>query len=323
MLKVNCIFIALLGIIFFQSCSSVRSVALNTSVDLFEKGSLQMETESEWDFFEAGALANIKMLEGLLYNDPENEKLLTLVIKGYSGLGFGVYETLYITDKYKDRANSQAKANAISAYTRAVEYGRVYMGEKGIDSSFLLENVLTPRKIVEKLKSELDEDDVEAIFYTAQSWMSLINLQRTDLSLVAQLPAVKSLFDWSCELKPDIQNGACSLFYGLYELSRPKMLGGNPKKGREILSDYMNKNPYNMLAKITYFEYVLIAGGEEEKYKSFKNHLRSDFNTFEFLNNLGKLKSDNPFLKKPTLNLLNAISLKRYKLLLENEKEFF
>ncbi len=306
-----------------QSCSVTRTVALNTTAKLIRNGAAGLDTEHSWDSFKESAPGTLKTVEGFLYNAPENPDLLTIVIKGYAGFGFAVHESLYINDKLKDLDYSQNKSNAIDAYTRSVHYGWHYLASKGIKSQTLIDHSLNPIFIKDLLESELSTDDTEAVFYTAQAWAGIINLQRTNLALVAQMPIVKAMFDWSCEKNPTIQYGACSMFYGLYELSRPKILGGNPAKGKQILQNYAKENPYNMLAKVTYLEYVIVNAGMEKEYKSYKGKLKRDFNTFKKLRNLGEIEESNPFLKHPELNLVNAIALKRFEMITKNEKELF
>jgi hypothetical protein len=301
----------------------MRSMALKTTIELVDKGSKEMETETDWHTFSASSPANIKTLEGFYFNDPSNLQLVKVLIKSHSGVGFGIYETLHLDKSLKGKKNSDFKTLAITSYTKAVRYGWKYLEENDIEPQFLYDNILETNKIKEKLDSELDDDDVEAIYFMGQAWAGAINLQRTNIKLVAQLPIAKALIDWSCERNPDIQNGACDLFYGMYEYSRPRMLGGNPKKGKKILAEGMKKYPYNMLLKTIYFEFVIVKGDEESKYKSFKKNLRTDFKKFKALNNIAKLKSDNPFLNKPELNLYNAIALKRYEAIVRNENEFF
>ncbi len=63
----------------FPSCSLVRNVAVDTTSDLFKEASLEMESEPNWISFEQGTIANIKMLEGLHFVRPFNQKLIAKV----------------------------------------------------------------------------------------------------------------------------------------------------------------------------------------------------------------------------------------------------
>ncbi len=313
----------LLSVVFLASCSLTRTVALDTTAVLIKKGSKDFDYEYSWDVFKETALANLKTVEGFLFNDKENRELLATVVKGYAGLGFGVHETLFLDDKLKEKENSQSKELAIDSYSRAIRYGINYLKTRDIAYSFLTDNVLRPKTISEKLNSELSTDDIDAVFYMAQAWAGLINLQRDDLNLVAQMPIVKGLFDWACEKNPMIQYGACAMFYGLYELSRPKMLGGNPQKGKDILKKYASDNPYNLLATVTYLEYVIVNSGQEGEYKKYKKKLLRKFSLFKKLSNFSKVVESNPFLKYPHLNLVNAIAMKRFFFITKNENELF
>jgi ribosomal protein S13 len=173
----------------------------------------------------------IELFEILRGQDKENYKLLSVLIKSYAGYAFGVHETLAIEDEIAGVGESQAKRNAIIFYTRAFDYGLLYLKHKGIKRSDLLSNDFDRLKLKLKL---FDEDDVIALLYTAQSWGSLINLQKDNIALVSQIPNVKLIFDHVCSLKPNVDFNVCDMFFAQYESTRPKILGGNPEKGEAL-----------------------------------------------------------------------------------------
>ncbi|MBL7666146.1 MAG: hypothetical protein JNM93_13505 [Bacteriovoracaceae bacterium] len=315
-------FLLIMGL--FAGCGTIKSIGKQTSSAILLEGSKEIEQEANWEVFRSAAIPNIKTVEGLLYADPDNLKLLGLMVKGYAGVGFGIHEVEHSEEKFKDNGEKYHQLQAIASYTKSIEYGLIYLGLKGIDSKFLFQNMLNSEALFKEMDSRLGTDDEVTVFYLAQSWGSLINLQRTDVSILAQMPLVKNLMDWVCDKNPKIENGACSLFYGLYELSRPRMLGGDPAKGKKILQDYMKAYPYNMLAKVTFLEFVVMKEDDKKLYRDHKTNLDKDFGEFARQRNFGKnLNSRSAFAKHPELNLLNAIAEKKFQIIRRYDKSFY
>ena len=140
--------------------------------------------------------------------------------------------------------------------------------------------------------------------------------------LLADLSTVKLLFDWVCNKKPDIQHGSCQMFYSLYYLTRPKMLGGNPERGRAILSKMISKAPYNLLARVTYMQFVHVKEGNEEEYRKMKIVLGKEFGEFNKQHE-GFFRKKSYYEKYKNLNLLNATAFKRYSIILKYESDLF
>jgi len=204
------------------------------------EGSAELNTEPNWSFFQAATPANLKMIEGLWYAQQDNEDLLSLLVKGYGGFGYGVSETLYLEDQLADNDIEKNKYDAISYYTKSFDYGIKYMAEKGIDYKELAAND-APIMLPAKLDDKLDEDDMIAVFYMAQAWGGLINLQRDNVVLMSQLGNVKTLMDWVCKQDPEFEYGSCQLFYAFYEAGRPAMIGGNLEKGKQLFLKYIEQ----------------------------------------------------------------------------------
>lgn len=95
--------------LFLVSCSTVRNSVVGLTSDVMHEGAYELETERSWEVFNDAIAGNLKMLEGLWFVDQDNEKLLVDLTKGYSGYAFGIYETLYLDDLYKDNDKKENK----------------------------------------------------------------------------------------------------------------------------------------------------------------------------------------------------------------------
>lgn len=300
-------------------CGSLQKMALRSSTPVFEKSSVSLMKESEWEFFKDSAPGNIKLMELLWDQDQNNTRLLSLLIKGYAGYAFTVHETMALEDELAGVDNSDSKRKAIVFYTRAFDYGLLYFSKKEIYSKDLLSQDET--KLKKKLKG-LDEDDVSALLYMAQSWASLINLQKDNIALVSQIPKVKILFDRVCELKPDIDNNVCDIFYAQYDAARPKMLGGDPENGEKLFLAAMKKHPKNLLIRMSYIQYFLVPSMDSEKYEKVSSELREEIAKWESLNR-DELTNTSPYKDVPELNLFNAIAKKRFEIVEKFKKKIF
>lgn len=302
----------------FMGCS-LQKIALRSSTPIFEKSSNGLVKEGNWDYFKAATPGNLKLLELLWDQDTDNLKLQAILVKGYAGYAFAVPETLYFEDMLLDVENSQNKKDAIYFHTKALDFGIDYLEKKGIKREELLSN--DEAALIKKL-NKLDEDDFVLLAYLGQAWGSLINLQKDNVALVSQVPRVKLLFDRVCSVKPDFENNMCDLFYAQYEAARPKMLGGNPEKGRELFLEAIKKSPYNHLIKLNYIQYVVLPNFDEEIYIEMAKELKAEFAKFEDLSR-ETLLNVSPYKDYQELNLYNGIAKKRFDYIEKNKANIF
>ena len=300
-------------------CGSLQKWALRSSSPVFQKSSDGLMEEGNWDFFQASAPANLKFLELLWLQDQDNHKLLALLVKGYAGYGYAVHETIAFGDTLAGVEDSKARKDAIYFYTRALDYGLLYLSKNDIKAKHLLGNEM---ELAKRLKKELSEKDIYALLYTAQAWGSLINLQKDNVALVSQIPKVKVLFDEVCRQKPDIDQNICAIFFAQYEAARPKMLGGNPELAQKLYQEAMAKHPQNLLIRMNYIEFMLLPSYDQEKYEVEAKFLREEFAKWEDQNR-DELKNNSPYRKSQKLNLYNSIAKKRFEFVEKNKAKIF
>jgi hypothetical protein len=275
--------------------------------------------ENNWDFFKDSSPGNLKFMELLWEQDKKNVDLLPVLSKSYAGYSFGVAETLYLEDKLKNVEDSFWKKQAVLFYTRALDYGLLYLENKKIFKNDLLsydENLLK-RKL-----SLLGKKDVTSLLYMAQAWGSLINLQKDNVALISHVPKVKLIFDRVCEIQPDIDANACDLFYAQYEASRPKMLGGNPEKGERLFLEAIKKYPNNLLIRLSYIQHVILPSMDLDKYEKQANYLRNEFREFEDLSR-DNLENNSSYKNYSELNLFNSIARKQFSIIEKFKDKIF
>ncbi len=310
--------LALLGTIW--GCSTIQKYSLRSTSGLFRDSNARMARERDWEFFRASAPGNLKFMELLSLQDKDNLVLLATLAKGYAGYAFSVHETLFLEDSILGLENSVNFKSAISLYTRSLDYGLVFLDKKGISKRDLLN--LNDHELKIKLGKKLSDRDLEGVLYLAQSWGSLINLQKDNMSLVSQVPRVKILFDFVCKEDPKIDDGVCDLFFAQYEAARPKMLGGNPQLAKELYMDAMSRNPKNLLIRISYIQYLLLPAFESDLYEMESKILKQEFAEWDNLNR-DSLEDHSSYRVNEDLNLYNAVAKKRFEIIEKNKAKIF
>lgn len=309
-----------LFLILLTGCSSLQKWAVRRSSPVFHQAADQLTKEDSWIFFRNSAPGNLKFLELVYLTDPDNMGLLPAVIKAHTGYAYAVPETLAFEDDLLGVADSINKTEAILHYTRALDYGVVYMGKQDITKDDLLN--LQEEKLREKLKKETNDDDLIAMVYMAQSWGSLINLQKDNVALVSQIPRVKMIFDYVCSKKPEIENGICDIFMAQYEASRPRMLGGNPEKARSLYTSAMKKYPHHLLIPLNMIQYIHLPAMDSDEYEKLAGFMKTE------LAEWGSKKRDNladesRYRNSRDLNLYNAVAKRRLEIIEQNKKKIF
>jgi hypothetical protein len=312
--------LALLMALALAGCGSIQKMALRSASPMFVEGSNKLTLERNWEFFRESAPANLKFLEMIYLQDPDNLSLLATLVKGYAGYAYAVPETLAYGDELAGIDESIHKQNAISLYTRALDYGLEYFNQKGIKKSHLLGS--QDKELDKLLDKNLSKKDLTAVLFTAQSWASLINLQKDNVALVSHVPKVKVLFDWVCEKDPKIENGVCDIFAAQYEAARPRMLGGNPEKAKVLYAAAIKKRPHHLLIRVGLIQYSLIPAFDQEAYEKEATQLREEFSKWDNLNR-DNLENESEYKSAEDLNLFNAIAKKRFELMELNKKKIF
>jgi hypothetical protein len=286
-----------------------------------------VETEANYELFKNGVPGNLLLMEGLLSESPENKDILATLTKGYAGYAFAVNETEMLNEDWSESKSEIGRSQALLNYTRALNFGLRYLRTQKIELTDLINQMNTPQGISQLLDKHLstDKKDLETVLFTAQAFAALINLQKDNIPMVAELPAAKVMFDWVCLKNPEINYGTCDIFYGAFEAGRPKMLGGNPEKGKAIFLRAIEKNPDNWLIRTSYMQYYLIPQSDKSGFDSQMEYLKNkqeEFKAFHVYSSDPKSQNVS-WNKESHLRLYQSLALKRSELMSKYQKQFF
>lgn len=231
--------------------------------------------------------AQLKLMEGLLKNDPENVKLKLLLAEGFGGYAF-----LFLEETEAERAKA--------AYLRGRDYALASLTPplNGLAAMPL-------DKAAEAIESA-GPGDVPGLFWAGYGWGGWINLSKDNPDAVAELPTVVAIMERVNELSPGYQFSGASLFLGSYEALRPKMLGGDPAQSLANFESAIKATGGEFLmAKVLCAQYYAVATQDAELFKRL----------------LGEVLEAQP--KLPKARLANAVAKQRARRLLEKTDDLF
>jgi hypothetical protein len=272
----------------FEGC--IQTIALRSMGGILDNGLASFNEESDLQLAHEALGSNLKLIEALIKSDTENEQFLLFAAQGYNS-----YALAFCEDDSVERARV--------FYLRAKEYG-LHILNKNENFKNAFEGDIT--KFREAVKT-FKKDDVPAIFWTAFSWGSYINITRTDVAGLADLSKVQALIEFVAEKDPSFYHGGAYLFLGVIEGSTPKSLGGNPDKAKE------------------YFEKALaINGGKFLMTQLFYAKVYA-VNTLDqpLFESLLKQVEDASIDEIPEIRLANVIAKQKARRLLVQENELF
>lgn len=228
------IIIFISAVFLFEGC--IQTIALRSMGGILDNGLASFNEESDLQLAHEALGSNLKLIEAMIKSDPDNEQFLLFAAQGYNS-----YALAFCEDDSVERARV--------FYLRAKEYGMRVLLKNRIFREALNGDI---KKFREAVKT-FSKDDVPAIFWTAFSWGSYVNITRTDVAGLADLSKVQALIEFIAEKDPSFYHGGAYLFLGVIEGTTPRSLGGNPDKAKEYFEKCLAINKGKFLMTQLYY----------------------------------------------------------------------
>ena len=258
--------------------------------DIMDYGFEAYYQETDLEFAREGMAGNMKLLEAMIKGDPGNDHLLLLASQGYSA-----YALAFAEDDSIERART--------FYLRGRDYGlRILLNHDELYGA-LQGDFLT----FERALSKLGPEEVAPVFWTAFGWGGYVNITRTDLGAIADLPKVTAMMKFVAEKDPGFYYGGAYLFLGAIEGTTPPMLGGKPERAKEYFEKAIAINKGKFL--LTYIYYAQTYAVQVQDQDLFEECLRTVENaTLDIL---------------PEARLPNAVAKNKARILRDKMEELF
>ena len=200
----------LLGTLTLLTACSMGQMVVRGSQTILDSGIESMNRETDLQLARDAMPANLKLLEGMLLEDPNNTELLIYAAEGFHGYSFGFVER-------------EDPARAKLLYRRCYAHAQQALQLAGVD----VDPESASPGAVETAVSKAGNKAVPALFWTASCLGKWINLSRDDMSLVASLANTATLMQRVMELDDKFYYGGPHIFFGVYYGGRAPMLGGD------------------------------------------------------------------------------------------------
>ena len=272
----------------FEGC--IQTIALYSMGGILDNGFASFNEESDLQLAHESLGSNLKLIEAMIKSDPENERFLLFAAQGYNS-----YALAFCEDDSVERARV--------FYLRAKEYGMRILVKNEKFKKAMNGDITAFREAVKTFS----KDDVPALFWTAFSWGSYINITRTDVAGLADLSKVQALIEFVAEKDPAFYHGGAYLFLGVIEGTTPRSIGGNPDKAKEYFEKALAINGGKFLMTQLYYARVYAVNTQDQP-------------LFE---SLLKQVEDAPIDDVPEIRLANVIAKQKARRLLAQENELF
>jgi DNA polymerase III psi subunit len=268
--------------------------------------------------------SQIKLLEEIYRSDPHNLVLKALLAKSYLGHALAINETDLLEENWQNRVSNLNERSVLNATilneTKALGYGISYLSEIEMNWDDLIKNSNDKNWIISELdkKIGIDKMSSDVLLTVNVSLSSLIKLQKEKVEMISLLPLNKIIYDWICSKNIPESELACQVFYGVMA-AKPKSLGGNIDKAKELFTKAINQYPELWPLRIEYCENILIPYQMEkeldEQFKFFNLNDELFFRSHFYM----------PFEKRVESghDLYKAIALKRFEILKKYRKQLF
>jgi hypothetical protein len=163
---------------------------------------------------ESGVPAYLLLVDGFIYESPDNEDLLAAGAQIYA-----LYGSRFSADD----------AAAVRMTRKARDYGNRSLclaHEPACEWAGL------PYEEFVTALDEIEARQIDYLYAFALGWLSFLDATSEDLSAVAELPWVEAAMERALALDESYQQGAVHTWLGIIKSLRPPALGGEPEVAR-------------------------------------------------------------------------------------------
>ena len=272
-----------------NGCSTGQMVVRGTET-IMDSGIVAMNQETDLELAQGAMPANLKLLEGMLIEDPGNTQLHLYAAEGFYGYTFGFVEM-------------QDSNRARNLYRRCYEHARVALQQSGVT---LDPETSTPAEL-EAAVGKVGKKAVPAMFWTASCLANWVNLNRDSPAGIAELTSAATLMQRVIALDDTFYHGGPHLFFGVYYGGRSPLFGGNFRLSEEHFRRAAEINDDKLLVvDVLQAEYL---DRQRLDRDAFHSHLTR---VIEAPDNLA-----------PDMALMNAVAKQQAAQLLESEDDWF
>jgi len=199
----------LASVLLLSACSMGQMVVRGTT-SILDSGMDAMNRESDLQLAREAMPANLKLMEGMLIEDPHNSTLRLYAAEGFYGYGFGFIE-------------AEDTGRAAQLYRRCYTHAQAALQAAGL----AIDPETSSEEALAGAVGKLDARAVPALFWTASCLGKWVDLNRDTVSDIASLANAAVLMQRVLDLDEGFYHAGPHLFFGVYYGGRSPLLGGD------------------------------------------------------------------------------------------------
>ncbi|HEY5480997.1 MAG TPA: TRAP transporter TatT component family protein [Verrucomicrobiae bacterium] len=185
-------------------------------------------SDDDPELVKAAVPFSLKLMEGLLNENPRHEGLLLAASSGFTEYAYAfVQEEADETEDKDLAAAEEMRGRARRLYLRGRNYGLrgLEVRHKGFEKALRAD----PKQAVRAATMK----DVPLLYWTAVSWAGAVSLSKDNPDLLADMPIVEAMMDRALALDETFGDGAIHTFLITYEMSRSGGTGDPAARSRQ------------------------------------------------------------------------------------------
>jgi len=247
----------------------------------------------------------IKLYEALLAQNPDHQGLLlttgSLFVMYANAFVQGPAEMLDPIDFYEERIEGMDRAKKLYLRGNFLLLSALEKKYPGFSSASIEDGSLDA--LLKKCKKE----DVPLLYWTVAGGLAAYSIDVFDFDLGSNIPVWGAMMLRAYELDPDFNNGAIDDFYILFYASVPEGMGGDKARAEVHFKRALDKTRGQ--AAGPYVSYAQAICVPSQDFDGFRDNLEKAL----------AIDTD----KDPSSRLVNIISQKKARYMLENAYQYF
>ena len=222
------VWLLMVGLAVIGSGCSIKRLAVKKVGDALAGSGTTFASDDDPELVKAAVPFSLKLMEGLLNENPRHEGLLLATASGFTEYAYAFVQQ--DADELEDKdlaAAEEMRGRARRLYLRARNYGLrgLAVRHQGFEKALRAE----PKQAVHLATVK----DVPLLYWTALSWAGAVSLSKDNPDLIGDMPVIEAMMDRALALDEAFDNGAIHTYLITYEMSRPGGTGDPAARSRE------------------------------------------------------------------------------------------
>jgi tetratricopeptide (TPR) repeat protein len=205
----------ILATLMLSACSMGKMVVQGTQ-SIMDSSVETMNRETDLELAREAMPANLKLIEGMLIEDPGNTGMRLYAAEAFYGYAFGFIEL-------------EDRERASRFYRRCYNHALQALQDTGIQVD---PESISPTDL-EAVVGKAGRESVPALFWSASCLGKWIDLNRDKPVGIIEISSAAIMMQRVLELDDGFYYGGAHMFFGVYYGARSPMLGGNHELAEE------------------------------------------------------------------------------------------